>query len=525
MHSVSCLNPKKVFNPYLKEYQIVPCGSCSVCLNRKSSQMVARLDQEKQCWKYCLFATLTYSNEHLPILSLQSDYLTCLQPRQVHPILGAKSICLSESFRKSDFDKDTIYKSYQFINLCVEHFNGLPFVSSVDAQKFLKRLRSLISRRFNSQNIKQYEKFCPKIRYYLCAEYGPSSYRPHMHLLLFFNSTWLSSNLQAFIRECWQFGNTNSSFVSNSASSYVAKYLNSNSNLPAILRVSGIRPFALYSKHPAIGTLAYCSEDLRKMFDSGTLVQNVTRKTSSSSQDVHLWRCLVDKLYPRLTSFDELSHVERVCLYSAFESLGNPDGHEFVYHFLTFDKHFVSSIHLDYISHLKTIKGDLNAKLLRWFCISSRVCVQAHSFGISVREYVKKLELFYDNVKKENITNWFRYVESETLSGTPATDFFGIDSLFLQRFADCDIGDLDCTEILYLQSFGIDLEKFFSDDLCVRYDYQKSLLPFSTNDYKLLSMFNDRILEKSTKTKKKVDYLLHSHDDFYREFIDDHKFI
>ena len=59
MHIVSCLNEKHIVNPYTHEWQVVPCGKCAACRNQRASVWVQRLDQERYCWQYALFFTLT----------------------------------------------------------------------------------------------------------------------------------------------------------------------------------------------------------------------------------------------------------------------------------------------------------------------------------------------------------------------------------------------------------------------------------------------------------------------------------
>ena len=68
MHISSCLYPKRIVNPYTKELQYVPCGQCAACLKLRALRWVQRLEQERHCWKYCLFGTLTYAPEHLPYM-------------------------------------------------------------------------------------------------------------------------------------------------------------------------------------------------------------------------------------------------------------------------------------------------------------------------------------------------------------------------------------------------------------------------------------------------------------------------
>ena len=59
--------------------------------------------------------------------------------------------------------------------------NRIPYVCNRDLDLFLKRLRSYYPDE--------------KIRYYALSEYGPTSFRPHWHLLLFSNSERFSQTI------------------------------------------------------------------------------------------------------------------------------------------------------------------------------------------------------------------------------------------------------------------------------------------------------------------------------------------
>lgn len=517
MHLCSCENPQKIFNPYLKEYQIVPCGKCAPCLNRRTLTITNRLDVERKCWKYCLFFTLTYDNEFLPILTRQDFYLTDLSPKRVHPILGVKSLNLTDAMKKGNFSADDVKNSYEYIDRCCSHFGGLPYLCSVDVQRFMKRFRSTITRFYNShlKSIQNAPKLS-KVRYYISGEYGPSTFRPHYHGLLFFNETWLSSNIEQFVRQSWQLGSVDTSFCESSNSSYVAKYLNSISHLPAIYKVPALRPFQMFSKHPAIGTLLDNSNNIKEMFLSGTLVQTMVSDKSSKPVSMPLWRTYRDKLYPKLANFSKLSHLERVQLYGLYNRLGKENCYDFIY---TLKYRCRGSFIKDYITYLDSYKGDLNQKLQRLFAISSRVCMQAQVFDVTINEYVERIEKFYDDIQKTNLRAWYTTIEG--IENFNPCVLAGVDGLFLERFRELDIGNLDLTEIEYLRSLGIDLDKFFSEDLPTRYAYQSMCLPSASAESKIYFADQNRILDNSTKTKRKNDYL-HAvagyeinHDDYY----------
>lgn len=520
MHISSCLEPKTIWNPYLKRLQVVPCGKCSACLNARSARMVERLNVECTCHQYTAFVTLTYDNENLPILKLLGDYLSDISAKRVHPKLGAKIVDLKEELYKIGASSVDIANSFDFVRLSENHFGGLPYLSSLDIQRWLKRLRKTIATSFKQQN---YEKIVPQLRYFCAGEIGPTTFRPHYHVLLFFTSEWLASHLSEFVAKTWQFGNIDFQFVEHSASSYVAQYLNCTSHLPLVYQTSSLRPFALYSKHPAIGTLVYSSEDIRQMFFNNSTEQIVWKQKKSLFDDVPLWRTLRDRLYPRIAYFDFIDTRSLCRLYGVVEKLAKSgkftanDGEINFNQFVYFVEHCDDISIKDYISLLNSYKGDYDGKLQRWFYISSRVFSQSMSWNITVSDYVKHIVDFYNKAKLENLNRWYRYCEEYTKEHD-VKDLFFLDPLYLREFLDQSLENLTQEELCYLNSFGIDLDKFFSDDLEVRVKYQMTLFPENTYDFKVFSEQSNRVLDNSTKTKRKNDYA-YSKSDWYVDLL------
>lgn len=67
---------------------------------------------------------------------------------------------------------------------------------------------------------------------------------------------------------------------------------------------------------------------------------------------------------------------------------------------------------------------------------------------------------------------------------------------------------MSADEITILESFGIDIQKFTSDNLSERLEYQSLILPENTRDFWNFKTDSLSWLKKATKTKKKNDYLM-----------------
>lgn len=258
-----CLHPVKVLNKYTNDFIYSPCGHCYSCLKNKSNRDTALAMNIASNFKYCYFVWLSYEDQYLPYMELKSvdslddnrsNYFFSSVNRNLHiPVLNGKDRIIEDPLFEfahpmtSSEYRDIIVKShgrYDFLRKCVvyPHFedcdNRIPYCNTSDCQKFLKRLR------FHSKN-----KYNEEIRFYGVSEYGPRTYRPHWHLLLFFNSDELASAVQRLVSESWSYGRTTCELSRGGSASYVASYVNSNVCLPSLyLQHKEIRARSLHSK-------------------------------------------------------------------------------------------------------------------------------------------------------------------------------------------------------------------------------------------------------------------------------------
>lgn len=167
-----CLNPLTIRNPtkvihtgggHLLQMQ-VPCGVCAQCLQAKRNEWYVRTYYEMQRTfslnGYVLFDTLTYDDEHLPMISNYIDI---------------------KKYGIKDFS-------------CFDHKHF---------KLFLKRLRRRISHKYKIKK--------NAFRYFLTTEYGEDdryTHRPHHHILFFVYVKIDPLEFSQLIAECWQYGRT-----------------------------------------------------------------------------------------------------------------------------------------------------------------------------------------------------------------------------------------------------------------------------------------------------------------------------
>lgn len=105
-------------------------------------------------------------------------------------------------------------------------FKGLlKYVNYRDYQLFAKRFRKYLFTKIGS-----YE----KISSYVVSEYSPKTFRPHFHILFFFDSDEVAKNIRQAVYQSWRFGRVDTQLARDSAGSYVSGYLNSLVSLPSI---------------------------------------------------------------------------------------------------------------------------------------------------------------------------------------------------------------------------------------------------------------------------------------------------
>ena len=328
-----CLHPVKVFNKYTNDVIYAPCGHCYSCLKNKSNRDTALAMNIASNFKYCYFVLLSYKDQYLPCIELKSidalddirsNYLFSSINRslRIHVSNGKDRIIedspfeFTHSMTSSEY-QDIIVKShgrYDFLRKCVVYprfedcDNRIPYCNTSDCQKFLKRLR------FHSK-----DKYNEEIRFYAVSEYGPRTYRPHWHLLLFFNSDELASVIQQLVSQSWSYGRATCDLSRGGSASYVASYVNSNVCLPSLyLQHKEIRARSLHSKgygnnhvFPTQATI----HELDKM--SSILLNGESISVNGKVKQIYPSRAYKHTVFPRFSNLVCKSAHSSALLFSA----------------------------------------------------------------------------------------------------------------------------------------------------------------------------------------------------------------
>lgn len=243
-----CQHPRTVVNKYTHEPVVVSCGHCPSCILRRSGIQTNLLTTYSAQFRYVYFVTLTYAPCFLPTLEVSiveacsediadvpcvpdindldpgdpNTYLFgfCSVPRSASVKL--KNSTVERTFKDPEIRFSYPMKPKELLSILgkIKHDvpNRIPYVCNRDLDLFLKRLRSYYPDE--------------KLRYYAVSEYGPTSFRPHWHLLLFSNSERFSQTVLENVSKAWSYGRCDASLSRGFAAPYVASYVNSFVSLP-----------------------------------------------------------------------------------------------------------------------------------------------------------------------------------------------------------------------------------------------------------------------------------------------------
>ena len=243
-----CQHPRTVVNKYTHEPVIVSCGHCPSCVLRRSAVQTNLLTTYSAQFRYVYFVTLTYAPCFLPTLEVSvvetctddiadvscvpniddldagdpNTYLFGFRSVPRSASVKLKGSTVERTFKDPDIRFSYPMKPKELLSILgkINHNvpNRIPYVCNRDLDLFLKRLRSYYPDE--------------KLRYYAVSEYGPTSFRPHWHLLLFSNSERFSQTVCENVSKAWSYGRCDASLSRGFAAPYVASYVNSFVALP-----------------------------------------------------------------------------------------------------------------------------------------------------------------------------------------------------------------------------------------------------------------------------------------------------
>ena len=269
-----CQHRSFITNRYTGRRIAVDCGQCDYCIYKRAQKASMRVKTAGSAFKHSYFVTLTYDNEHIPLMNcevLHSEYDDALSISgdkvfgcERHSYIPVSEYQPEDSSRLRHifftqvqgtvpYDRElkeyTPVKDNWFLSMdAIRSFikktqsvdnsiypaagqyglgNLIPYLNYVDVQNYIKRLRKHLHLVLGT-----YE----TLHFYAVGEYGPVHFRPHYHILLFTNSEQVSKVLRQCHDKSWKLGRSDFQIARGGASSYVASYVNSLSSAPLLYR-------------------------------------------------------------------------------------------------------------------------------------------------------------------------------------------------------------------------------------------------------------------------------------------------
>lgn len=269
-----CQHRSFITNRYTGARIAVDCGQCDYCIHKRAKKASMRVKTAGSAFKYSYFITLTYDNEHIPLMNckvLHSEYEDVVGISgdihfgdEYHKYIPVSEYQCDDSSALRHIFFEQVQGTVPFDREIKEHVpirdnwflsmdairsfigktqavdktdypasaqygrdNLIPFLNYADVQNYIKRLRKHLSLQLGS-----YE----PLHFYAVGEYGPVHFRPHYHLLLFTNSEKVAEVLRYCHAKSWKFGRSDFQRAAGGSSSYVASYVNSLSAAPLLYR-------------------------------------------------------------------------------------------------------------------------------------------------------------------------------------------------------------------------------------------------------------------------------------------------
>lgn len=270
-----CQHRSFITNRYTGHRIAVDCGQCDYCIHKRAQKASMRVKTVGSAFKYSFFVTLTYDNEHVPLMKcevLHSEYEDALSISgdkvfgyEKHSYIPVSEYSCSDSshlrhifftqvqgtvpYNRESSQYEPVEDNWFLSMDAIRSFiaktksatpygkegelsarygdNLIPYLNYVDVQNYIKRLRKHIKTALGS-----YE----TLHFYAVGEYGPVHFRPHYHILLFTNSEEVSKVLRQCHDKSWKLGRSDFQASRGGAASYVASYVNSLSSAPLLYR-------------------------------------------------------------------------------------------------------------------------------------------------------------------------------------------------------------------------------------------------------------------------------------------------
>lgn len=322
-----CTHGHWIKNPYTRENLYVPCNHCKACQVDKSKRYFHRiLNHEADHNYFRIFLTLTYSNDFLPYIDLSdidfdSETINVYRRKRIYSVrnrYGSRQYITPCNkpigiIRINQFDRKYFYNSSIGELREPTRFGNDSCVGVVyneDFHHFLMRFR-VYCKRYYDIDLSH-----GKLSYYKISEYGPTTFRPHFHALLYFPSDFSKhyQSLRRAIIKAWPFCHprewqTNCQ-IALTGQSYVSSYTVRPSSYPEFLKIRKISQRPTFSCGYGFGRTAFTAANIYNSVKQHVFTfsyQTVGKDGCSTSATASVPPYVYNRFFPKFKGFYRLN--------------------------------------------------------------------------------------------------------------------------------------------------------------------------------------------------------------------------
>lgn len=509
-----CLSPVRINDRKHGGKMFVPCRKCNYCLMVRQFDLVERVEREhlNPINKSCFFVTLDYDNNNIPYYMYDKRCKLFISNRE--DLLNSEGVSRYPALDPCQVD--------EFSNIVGrEKYPMFGHLCSLDLSRFLNCFKQVLRERA-LRNMKDFYKYFDNyeqvnFRYFAVGEYGPTTFRPHYHLLLWFPTFFNEEQEQyisKIIRSCWSFGNQIDiePVYDGGVTSYLSSYLNCFNNIPSVLKSKYNRPFCLFTKMPSIGSYQVSENEIREALNTGIIERVEWNDTTKEFVNKPFPSSFFRRYFPKCVGFGVDNYRKRMFIYS------------YVYNTLKFDwglsvddnytfKDF-DDIKLSYFDFPQV--PDINnpgmfMDMTYQDRYASLVCAMyCYVFHKTPEEIEKSFQKIYSLKQLNALNNYFElqtqmFENQKDIHNTHSVVIFDLEFL---NTLPLRVWDLKLYQSNALLDHGVDLDKLYprSDRYRLNVDYCDSLRYDRHPDYDYLVSNVDSYMISSYKTKKMNEY-------------------
>ena len=328
-----CTNTRYITNCYNQKI-LVNCGLCPACLQEKAIKRSTLIRNSFPADTVALFVTLTYKNAFIPYIDY--DYVERIlksckdsvinvpvwrdydvnhyrigKSRKTHEVLYENdSPLFNIKIRRNHWYASR--SQFKFLRNSPSKHIGVCYF--VDIQNFLKRLRQVLKRNYSNYEI--------PFKSFQVSEIGPTTLRPHFHLLILVSLRYVSLVKSACVT-AWSYADKHRTFknieVARNAASYVSSYVNCHNYVPNLFKIyKEFRPKSSHSKDMGFDKYAFSFLEVLKAFNRRNLVyyDRDPRTGSVASDPLPLPSNVIGRYFPKIKGFCRLTNDEILSIYS-----------------------------------------------------------------------------------------------------------------------------------------------------------------------------------------------------------------